>query len=64
MTGISVASQAIVYVCLACFTIGTFFFTYYLIPETAMKPIEENLEAILGRNYNKKSSKEEQDEIE
>ena len=50
--------------CLACFTIGTFFFTYYLIPETAMKPIEENLEAILGRNYNKKSSKEEQDEIE
>ena len=35
VTEISVASQVIVYVCLACFTVGTFFFTYYLIPETA-----------------------------
>ena len=40
VTEISIASEVIVYCCLGGFAILCFFFVYYLIPETANKPIE------------------------
>ena len=51
LTEISITSEVIVYLCLAGFAVACFFFTYYLIPETANKPIERILEEILGEDY-------------
>lgn len=51
LTEISITSEVIVYVCLGAFAVACFFFTYYLIPETANKPIDQILEEILGKGY-------------
>ena len=53
-TGISVLSEVIVYVVLGIFAIFCFVFTYFFIPETKGKTIEENLVSILGKDYKKK----------
>ena len=54
LTEISITAEVIVYVCLALFAIACFFFTYFLIPETANKSIEQILEEILGKDYKEK----------
>ena len=51
LTEISIVSEVCVYFALGGFGIACFFFTYYLIPETANKPIEQILEDILGKKY-------------
>ena len=48
VTGMSVAAEVSVYGALAIFAILCFIFVYYLIPETANKPIDENVMEILG----------------
>ena len=54
LTEISILSEVIVYVCLGGFAVICFFFTYYLIPETANKQIDDILVEILGPNYKDK----------
>ena len=51
LTEISITSEVIVYVCLGGFAVVCFFFTYYLVPETANKPIDQILVEILGPDY-------------
>ena len=48
-TEINLRTEVIVYCCLGGLCIACFFFTYYLIPETANKPIEQILKEILGK---------------
>ena len=43
VTGVSVAAEVSVYCILAIFAILCFIFVYYLVPETANRPIEENV---------------------
>ena len=54
LTEISVTSEVIVYFVLGLFAIACGVFTYYLIPETANKPIDQILEEILGKDYKSK----------
>ena len=49
LTEISIAAEVTVYCCLGGFAILCFFFVYYMIPETANKPIDQILEDILGK---------------
>ena len=56
LTEISIASEVIVYVCLGGFAVICFFFTDYLIPETANKPIDQILVDILGPDYQAKEN--------
>ncbi len=51
VTDIGVGAAAGIYCSLGLFSIVTFIFTYYLIPETAEKPIGQILEEILGKDY-------------
>ena len=51
LTEISIASEVSVYFALGLMAIACFFFTYYLIPETANKSINSILEDILGSDY-------------
>ena len=57
VTEISIASEVCVYFALGIMGIACFLFTYYLIPETTNKPIEQILEDILGKNYQAKEQK-------
>lgn len=56
LTGISVAVEVCVYGALAVFAILCFIFVYYLIPETANKPIDENVAEILGAHRGSEKS--------
>ena len=47
-------STVVLYLTLGAVALGTFFFVYYLVPETACKPIESNLNEIVGKGYQKR----------
>lgn len=48
ITKINLAAEVTVYMVLGLFAVAAWFFTYFLIPETAGKTIEQILEEILG----------------
>lgn len=48
VTGLSVEAEVAVYVSLAIFALACFIFVYCLVPETAGRPIEENVAKIVG----------------
>ena len=54
ITEISIASESSMYFALGGMAIACFIFTYFLIPETAHKPINKILEEILGKDYSLK----------
>lgn len=54
VTNKGIGGEVFIYSLLGCFSIACVIFTYFLIPETAQKTIEENLHAILGPDFHKK----------
>ena len=54
---INLTARVLLYVSLGIISIGTYFFVYCLIPETAGKPIEENLDAVVGKGYYEREQK-------
>ena len=48
---VSLTARVILYITLGIVAVGTFLFVHYLVPETAHRPIEENLNEIVGKGY-------------
>lgn len=57
MTEINLTAEVSVYLGLGFFALLGWLFTYFMIPETAGKPIEQILEDILGKDYKNKAKK-------
>ena len=47
----NITARVILYLALSAVSIVTYTFVYYLVPETGGKPIEANLNVILGKGY-------------
>ena len=47
-------SRVLLYLALAAVAVGTYFFVDKLVPETAGKPIESNLNKIVGKGYHER----------
>lgn len=50
----NIIARVILYLALSAVSIVTYIFVYYLVPETGGKPIEENLNDILGKGYHER----------
>ena len=51
---VNVVSHVILYAGLGAVAFGTYFFVYYLVPETAGKSIEANLDEIVGKGHHER----------
>ena len=54
ITEISLSATVILYIGMGCIAVGTFFFVYCLVPETAGKPISDILDSLLKQGYKEK----------